>query len=625
MLISILMGLSAFSQEIILMNSSTNDSTIILTGCSALLYDSGGPDGNYSNNENYMVTICVPSGYPMEINVTMNTEGPIFDYLYIYEGTSTSGTPIASRIGGSSYTNQYTLNSSCATFVWHSDGSVCSYRGFEIEIRCSHPCQNYTVAIVSDAQYDENDSVYFGCTGTTFSAQIDFLHNNENYEQTIENTTFSWHVLGNNRMHSYEGLGLNEFPDSLAPGAYIVSLTTIDANHCMVVAEDVSFNISVPPSFAGTTASSDVPLGTEVSLIGVVNPIDAWPEMPVVYNFDQICLADITNLDCTISLYVTSFAPSQTIQSASDIESICMDMEHSYIGDIEMWISCPSGNSMYLFNGGSCPDCSWEFFGEPVDEGNDACVPGVPYHYCWTNDASLTIEDVASDPPSYTYTNTVGYTYTDHQYIPGGEYLPIGDWTNLIGCPLNGEWRINVRDHLGSDDGIVFQTELHFSGNITPAIGFQNTYGNEMWWEGEALQYEGMGANNIAIPTTIGLFEYTFSATDNFGCTYDTTLYVNVLPVSDIDEISDDDILVFPNPVNDMLTITSSEAISEIEIVNDKGQIVRRMDVNGNTAACNVSELASGVYVVKIRSFESSTGLGSEAQGAEIQRKFIKE
>jgi hypothetical protein len=100
---------------------------------------------------------------------------------------------------------------------------------------------------------------------------------------------------------------------------------------------------------------------------------------------------------------------------------------------------------------------------------------------------------------------------------------------------------------------------------------------------------------------------------------------VNILPAGGIDEISDDDILVFPNPVSDMLTITSSEAISEIEIVNDRGQIVRRMDVNGNTAACNVSELASGVYVVKIRSFESSMGLGSEPQVAEIQRKFIKE
>ena len=146
-----------------------------------------------------------------------------------------------------------------------------------------------------------------------------------------------------------------------------------------------------------------------------------------------------------------------------------------------------------------------------------------------------------------------------------------------------------------------------------------------MWWEGESILNEGYAANNFAVPTTVGQVEYTFSATDNFGCTYDTTLYVNVLPATGIDEVSDDDILVFPNPVNDMLTITSSEAISEIEIVNDKGQIVRRMDVNGNTAACNVSELASGVYVVRIYNRSQSRPL-SVVEGSVVwQRKFVKE
>ena len=257
-------------------------------------------------------------------------------------------------------------------------------------------------------------------------------------------------------------------------------------------------------------------------------------------------------------------------------------------------------------------------------------MPGEPYHYCWNHDAAQTIEDAAANPPSYTYTNAVGYTYTAHEYIPAGDYLPIGDWTSLVGCPFNGEWCIKIWDHMNSDDGTIFRIELNFANNLLypiedDMISFQNTYGNELWWEGEALQYEGMGANNIAIPTTLGQFEYTVLATDNFGCTYDTTLYVNVLPATGIDEVSDDDILVFPNPVNDMLTITSSEVISEIEIVNDRGQIVRRMDVNGNTAVCNVSELDSGVYVVRIYNRSQSRPL-SVVEGSVVwQRKFVKE
>ena len=102
-------------------------------------------------------------------------------------------------------------------------------------------------------------------------------------------------------------------------------------------------------------------------------------------------------------------------------------------------------------------------------------------------------------------------------------------------------------------------------------------------------------------------------------------MYVNVLPATSIDEVSVDDILVFPNPVSDILAITASEVISEIEIVNDKGQIVRRMDVNGNTAACNVSELASGVYVVRIYNRSQSRPLSVVKGSVVWQRKFVKE
>lgn len=536
-----------------------------------------------------------------------------------YEGLGANNIAIPTTLGPVEYTFSATDNFGC-TYDTTLTVNVWEF-----------PCQDYSVAIITDAQYSESDSVYFGCPGTMVSAQIYTPNNNVNYEQTIENITFSWRVLGNNILQEFEGLGLAELPCPFETGIYFISLTTTDSNGCQIALEDIPIYISAPPTFLGTTATSEITLGTEVLLNGVVNPPSEWslPMLEMVNN-EQFCSQDIVNAEQSICFSFTEFAPGQTIHSASDVESICMDMEHSYIGDLDIWIVCPSGNRMELFNGFSSSNCSWEFLGEPVDEGNDACIQGVPYHYCWTHDAAQTMEDASYNPPSYTYTNNVGYTYTDHPYIPAGEYLPIGDWTSLAGCPLNGEWCIKIWDNLNLDDGTIFRIEIHLANSLLypiedGMISFQNTYGNEMWWEGEALQYEGLGANNIAIPTTVGQVEYTFSATDNFGCTYDTTLYVNVLPATGIDVVSDDDILVFPNPVNDMLTITSSEAISEIEIVNDKGQVVSRMDVNGKTATCNVSELASGVYVVKIRSFESSMGLLSEPQVAEIQRKFVKE
>ena len=86
------------------------------------------------------------------------------------------------------------------------------------------------------------------------------------------------------------------------------------------------------------------------------------------------------------------------------------------------------------------------------------------------------------------------------------------------------------------------------------------------------------------------------------------------------------EISIFPNPPNNILNITSSEIISEIEIVNALGQVVYRTEVNADNAVCDVKGLKAGVYVVRISTLRPSTGSGNEAQGAVVeQRKFIKE
>ncbi len=85
---------------------------------------------------------------------------------------------------------------------------------------------------------------------------------------------------------------------------------------------------------------------------------------------------------------------------------------------------------------------------------------------------------------------------------------------------------------------------------------------------------------------------------------------------SDVDENEIVDLQIFPNPVSNILNISSSEEISEIEIVNVMGQVVYRTEVNGNNAVCDVEDLKSGVYVVKIYGNAASTTLS--------QRRFVK-
>ena len=60
------------------------------------------------------------------------------------------------------------------------------------------------------------------------------------------------------------------------------------------------------------------------------------------------------------------------------------------------------------------------------------------------------------------------------------------------------------------------------------------------------------------------------------------------------------DIKIFPNPVENLISIKSKEKISKIEVFNLFGKIVHR---NTNKNRINISDLTSGIYMLKIHFF----------------------
>ena len=540
----VLFGISGYSQ-VINLNASSNGTTV--TTCDATLYDSGGPNGQYSDNENFSITFCGIDNASVIIEViSIRTESSSYDYLKLYDGPNTNGTLLAT-LGGSSMPTQteYEATGNCMTVTWRSDGSVHSYAGFELSIRCALPCQNFTLEPDIVARWNATEERYEACSNGELgiAAHGVFPNNDLNYHQSDENLTWTWSWVDATGRHDAGGLGANVLDADIEPGAYYINLSATDVNRCTYVyPESFLVVISLPPTFNGTIATPDsICMGEIIDLEGHVQPPDLWVmEIPEVI-IEEHCFQDVTNYVQTMCFNHTAFAPGQTIQSTSDIESICVEMEHSYIGDLEVWITCPSGNRLDLFNGYNSSNCSLEFLGEPVDYDSEPCDVGVPYHYCWTHNASQTIEAQAANPPSHSFTDNNGHSYTNHEYIPAGDYLPIGNWTSLVGCPVNGEWCINIQDHIGSDDGTVFSVELHFSDNMVPAddnlIQYQTEFdvsatSQDLTWEGEGVAQERV-ANTTAIPMMPGEHQYTFYATDNFGCTYDTTVTIVVRDLLD--------------------------------------------------------------------------------------------
>lgn len=58
---------------------------------------------------------------------------------------------------------------------------------------------------------------------------------------------------------------------------------------------------------------------------------------------------------------------------------------------------------------------------------------------------------------------------------------------------------------------------------------------------------------------------------------------------------------IYPNPVDDVATIESSEVIDVITVYNASGTMVdKQMNVNANTTAIDFSRFAKGLYFVKL-------------------------
>ncbi|MEM1215381.1 MAG: proprotein convertase P-domain-containing protein, partial [Bacteroidota bacterium] len=121
------------------------------------------------------------------------------------------------------------------------------------------------------------------------------------------------------------------------------------------------------------------------------------------------------------------------------------------------------------------------------------------------------------------------YTYSDNQ-LPSGTYLPLEPFDNLVGCPLNGAWTIQVTDEVAKDNGWIMGWGIDFSDELfaqseafTPAF-------TDWGWENCPTVTTADQNCLVATPPNAGAGEYTFWTENEFGCRFDTTLLVEILP-----------------------------------------------------------------------------------------------
>lgn len=474
--------------------------------CGGFLVDTGFSAADYGNNENITMTIC-PEDPDTVLNLYFNFFGVgVGDTLWIYDGPDV-GSPLIGAFGSSDLQNQDITSdvdnndTGCLTFHWESDGS--DVGSFGAEISCGLPCIR-PLAFV-DLEEEVPMLVCVGEVITLDGSPSEFAPNTEleSWEWVFndgETNTTDWPVV----THSFD-----------SPGDYKIQLFLTDDNECTnnnLI--DVLVLVSTEPTFDNITGDLDLCLGQEAVLHGELQST-TWTGIPDI-NFGGALFIPDDQTECFESeITFGNFDPGQVIEQESDIASFFMNFEHSFMGDLTITFLCPNGQAIGVHQQGG----GGTWLGEPVDDESD--TPGVGYDYWWSPSATNgTWEDESANFAT----------------LPSGIYQSVAPWSNLIGCPLNGTWTVEICDLWAVDNGFIFDWSIEFDPDLYPElIQFTPSYGpacDSTLWEGPNITDDGGMCNDVTIfPSTAGTFDYSYVVTNNHGCTFQQDITVTVTEI----------------------------------------------------------------------------------------------
>jgi hypothetical protein len=178
----------------------------------------------------------------------------------------------------------------------------------------------------------------------------------------------------------------------------------------------------------------------------------------------------------TSTVHFSGFSAGQTLVQFSDIQSVCVNMSHEWLRDLEIDLVAPSGQKLALdkFEGQKCPDtgdCE-VLLGNPLITDGDH-TPGGPemgYQYCWTPTATkpaiLPYSDMGSPLQDWGDCTSGGSTPPDCGVLPADNYAASDPWSKLVGATLNGDWEIQVTDLWPIDAGTLHSWTISFNPSI---------------------------------------------------------------------------------------------------------------------------------------------------------------
>ena len=612
---------------------------------------------------------------------------------------------------------------------------------FSINVMCRDRCETIT-PVIDSFYYKTRNGVIYDTMYTRMVTQVDTNWNADSTSFTLDTSWFRGvHICigdgvifhGHGEYTNLYGYGAEDFTSqfewnfgngndtvgvcmNLAPAyysdidCYDVTLRIMDKQGCYsTIMESVRVRVAQNPlktiydlNPMCTTDSSIVNIGYEGANATITmqkisfnktksRSIDCKTFIPDGPRTQGRCGDSEKCFNATITF--DDFPSGRVVQSAEDICSICINIEHEYLGDILGRIVCPTGQKARLWyaNVGHDPDlmsqtdvAELKAKGELYDgmyNGNGKWLGfpygGISHHsydeqctgvedwvkfcdsicnmygegwdYCFSLNANYKLNNGKNantddhDPSNYFCQNNAGNDTTVQGFnfgvIPApfvqagqmatncttnartpsnhekqtGYYQPASDFSSLVGCPLNGDWTVQICDNFGQDNGWIFSWAIDFCG-ISSGVGCEYQVGIDsvLWWPDSAYgdfdlgHWRGLNIDMttptrsvIKSPDTAGHFPINVRIFDEFGCVWDTVTAIQTVwaPTPNIG-----DTLV----VCDVETIVLDASDRHTPITN---QTFKWEPFGQTTDTIETKALmgTSTLYTVEVENFEYST------------------
>tara|TARA_B100000508_G_scaffold11104_1_gene7835 strand:+ start:4340 stop:7315 length:2976 start_codon:yes stop_codon:yes gene_type:complete len=582
--------------------------------CSGTFYDiGGGPFKNYYDDENYTFTIAPPNAVSLDISFSSFDVEQGFDYLYVYDGVDDNAPQIAgSPFSGTTIPADFTTSSGAVTFKFISDGNTTA-GGFEGTYSCNTDEIDPITSIdpvtssnwqTEDFSQDFNDEDNINGSGihkayynVAYLNDGEWTSNQERgfYFDDFDDETFaaSWNVETGTWSETASGV-LMQDDESLGNTNIWSSLDQSLSNH-YVYHWKGRLSGSGANRRAGLHIFCDDPTAVnrgnsyfvwfrldddKVQFYKSENDVFGSPVVNNQFDFQE-------NIWYDFKLIYDRIGGEVWIYINNDLVGQWTDNTPISTGD---YISFRSGNAI------------WDIDSLRVYRSR---YPSLTINVGPTTNDDIRAQNPDASTPSGLISSIVKDSANNLSLIDESN-IDV-DWTAPEISFLNdGELQGQDVDTIANN--MVLEAHAHWSAidthsnvsNYQFAIGTQPFLDDIVGWTSNALDTSVV---NVASGNFVLNEWYFFSmiSTNNAGLS-DTIASdgFRLIDVASLETEILDIPKVFPNPVNDKVTVQSNSVIAKLSLYDLQGKLILNKDVGDESTTLDLSELSSGSYNLRV-------------------------